>query len=229
LVGQATNTDFVYNGVSGYLVVNAPTAYVGGLAGMLENDGEYVSTVSNNVVFVDMKVVSANAHADYVIGQTVVELSGNTYLRDGIFLVNRETSTSSVKSTSAQGDSFGFSEIISSTDAVGNKVKDMVRYDLMRDYIYLPGAKLPNDCVINISNYRQIALIYAYGWLDYNLIADVYIPNSLATGTREESFYGEFTKEQDYTIYAMGETAYLLTQVATKDEISVQPYEKRGN
>ncbi|MBR2349383.1 MAG: hypothetical protein IKA77_02035 [Clostridia bacterium] len=228
LVGKATNTDFIANAVSGYVIVNAPSAYVGGLTGALDNDGEYLSTVQNNVVFLDAKVVSAEAHADYVIGQTEVELNDNAYLAEGIFIVNTQTSTNSVKLTSAQGEALGFSDIMASTDDLYLKVQDMVRYDLMRDYIYLPNGELASDYVVDISNYRQIALIYAYGWLDYNLIADVYIPNSLATGTREDSFYGEFSAEQDFSIYAMSELAYNLTAVSTKDEIAVQPYEKRG-
>ena len=75
--------------------------------------------------------------------------------------------------------------------------------------------------ISNIVN-RQIALMYAYGWLNFNLINDVYIPNSLAKGAKEDNFYGTFTKVEDAEIYAVTDATYNLTIASPIQEVLVQ-------
>ena len=92
----------------------------------------------------------------------------------------------------------------------------------MRSFIHLPNASDSGESV-DISYYRQLALIHAYGWLNYNLIGDIYIPNTKVEGAVEDSFYGVFTKSnQYYGIYAVADAGYSLTMIYTQTEIVVR-------
>ena len=113
--------------------------------------------------------------------------------------------------------------IVSNSANVTGEVMEMVYVDMMRQFIYLPENALAEGNVINIRYYRQISLMRAYGWMDFCLLDNIYIPESLSTGTIEDHYYGTFTKKTDSLgIYAVTNEAYYLMLESNEQEIVVQ-------
>ena len=226
LVGYANNVTFTQNGVSGYVIANGATAYFGGVAGVLEVNGDATPTVEDNIVFVDAKVKANEVYADYIVGTTTATITENVYLENSLLIIDTDNNNlASIKPSTAQGQGTGYtyydyvSEVTANgSDNVVGKVLQMVNTDMMRNFIHLPGATIPNSGVIEISYYRQLSLISAYGWLNYNLTNDVYIPSSLVTGTQEEHFYGTFTKEDHVNIYAVTDATYNLMLIVAGEQ-----------
>ena len=179
-------------------------------------EGEYVvenfvSGSTKEGIYLYHKGATENAIYDFDDLEAPIGVSG-TYgkivLPQGIYNVVFNANTGKVTITST------------STDVV-SEVLIMVMEDMMRNLIHLPYADL-DDGVIDISNYRQLALMYAYGWLNFNLLNEFYIPSSLATGTKEDNFYGTFTKAEDAEIYAPTTETYNLTISSPIQEVLVQ-------
>lgn len=226
LVGYANNVTFTQNGVTGYVIANGATAYFGGVAGVLEVNGDATPTVEDNIVFVDAKVKANEVYADYIVGTTTATITENVYLENSLLIIDSDNNNlASIKPSTVQGQGTGYtyydyvSEVATNgSDNVVGKVLQIVNTDMMRNFIHLPGATIPNSGVIEISYYRQLSLISAYGWLNYKLTNDVYIPGSLVTGTQEEHFYGTFTKEDHVNIYAVTDATYNLMLIVAGEQ-----------
>ncbi|MBR2480118.1 MAG: hypothetical protein IKB56_02310, partial [Clostridia bacterium] len=227
LVGDATNVTFTGNSVAGYAIINGASAYFGGVAGALEVDGEGAPVVEGNAVFVDAKVEANVVSADYIVGSTSVSATENVFLQNSLLIIDVDAGTADIKETISQGTGYTYYDYSSAdevADNLGSEVIAMVNSDMMRNFIYLPhlpDATIPNIGVIDISNHRQLSLILAYGWLNYNLLGDIYIPKSLANGTEEDHFYGTFTKEDHMKIFTDTNITYNLTIVVADENYNV--------
>ena len=85
---------------------------------------------------------------------------------------------------------------------------------MMRSYSLLPDVTVSADGVVVITTYRQLALMSMYGWLNFKLGADIYIPSSMGKLTYVDSFYGNF-EENGYRIYSgSGVTYNIFTTTA---------------
>jgi len=191
-----------------------------GIGSLMTYDGEnYVQ--SNLVVggikegiYVYAKGVSINAVYDYddlqagSIGTRGTH--GKIVLPQGIYDVTFNVASGKIL-------------IVSNSANVTGEVMEMVSVDMMRKFIHLPKDALAEGNVINIRYYRQISLMRAYGWMDYCIIDNIYIPESLSTGTIEDHYYGTFTKKADnLEIYAVTNEAYYLMLEINEQVIIVQ-------
>lgn len=205
VVGETSNT--VIKGVVavGYLNVYAKNATVGGIVGEYSSNND---NAENNVSFVDTKVVlsSSNYNVGPLYG-TNDGTFGGTYLNNSVAVYLSNGTSQFVNGADGNGlDYNGFKE---STDEYVKKAYILVKGEMMRNFSLLPNELKESDNLI-IGNYRQLALLSAYGWLDATLISDIYIPYETTTAYMLiDSYYGNFTANGKQ-ISSMRPTMYRL-------------------
>ncbi len=216
VVGETSNT--VINGVVavGYLNVYAKNAIVGGIVG--EYSG---NNAENNVAFVDTKVVLSGSN--YNVGPlygTKDGSFGGTYLNNSVAVYLSNGDTQFVNGTDKSGlDYDGFKE---SSDKYVEKAYILVKSELMRNFSLLPNA----EDNLSIGNYRQLALLSAYGWLDATLISDIYIPYETTTAYMlVDSYYGNFDANGKQ-ITSMRPTTYRLFILQSSNDYIIVHSEK---
>lgn len=218
VVGETSNTKI--NGVVavGYLNVYSKDATVGGIVGEYNGNND---DAENNVSFVDTKVVLSGSN--YNVGPlygTNDGTFGGTYLNNSVAVYLSNGDTRFVNGTDDTGlDYDGFKE---STDDYVIKAYNLVKGELMRNFALLPNA----SDNLTIGNYRQLALLSAYGWLDATLISDIYIPYETTTAYMLiDSYYGNFTANGKQ-ISSMRPTTYRLFILQSSNDYIIVHSEK---
>lgn len=219
VVGETSNT--VIKGVVavGYLNVYAKNATVGGIVGEYSSNND---DAENNVSFVDTKVVLSGSN--YNVGPLYGTNDGTfdgTYLNNSVAVYLSNGTSQFVNGTDSSAlDYGGFKE---STDEYVKKAYSLVKGELMRNFSLLPNT----SDNLTIGNYRQLALLSAYGWLDATLISDIYIPYETTTAYMLiDSYYGNFTAANGKQISSMRPTVYRLFILQSSNDYIVVYSEK---
>ena len=207
LVGKAIDSVITGCGAVGYIDAQANVVYGGGIVGQYSEDVIAGRGVTDSVAFVDGKYKAARANVGGIAGSILAENStNNIYLKDGTFVTDGNTGI--INNGTNQGTGYTYSDFERAANGtLSNRAFVCAVRDMMRSYTLLPDGAAPVDGVVVITSYRQLALMSMYGWLNFRLGADIYIPSSLGSLVYADSFYGNY-EENGYRIYTGSGTTY---------------------
>lgn len=214
IAGKAVDSVITQCGAVGYIDVRANEVYGGGIVGQYVVDVTAGGGVTGNVSFVDGKYKVSAAHVGGIAGSILAENSSdNVYLKNGTFVTDGNTGI--IDNGTNQGTGYTYSDFRNAANGtLLAKVLTCAVRDMMRSYSLLPDVTVSADGVVVITTYRQLALMSMYGWLNFKLGADIYIPSSMGKLTYVDSFYGNF-EENGYRIYSgSGVTYNIFTTTA---------------
>ena len=217
IIGEGLNTSIVGVKAAGYLQISALQGYVGGIAGYSDSLEGSVGKIKDTVTFVEITVDFAeNVNAVNGAGNAVLE--NNVFLENNIFAAGAVISGTSEQGTAAEEAIF----LSESSEGEESEVGNMVKGDVMRLYL-LPGETYDGD-YIEITNYRQLCLIKAYGWANFRINGKIYLPVSIKPAENKEYYSGEILYINSGGIYGdvLSDTVYI---VGTGQAVIIRKYE----
>ena len=213
MVGLLTDGSIDEATVLGYVRINGVSAdniYYGGVIGYAE-----AGAASDLLSFVDSSVF-ANGITYYcggIIGDNGVsfELSDYSYLKSALYV--KESNNSHILRDSAFGNAVNPSASVSkdyndmytalnaaSVPGTLLDAYDIVETYMIRTYLFATGCTGTTSNKVVITNYRQIALLLAYPYLNFSVNADIFSPIDL--NQYDRGFSGSITYVGGATIKA---------------------------
>lgn len=220
LVGKAVDSAITGCGAAGYIDAQANVVYGGGIVGEYSEDAVSGRGVTDSVAFVDGKYKAATAYVGGIAGSILADnASNNIYLRNGTWVTDGNNGL--IDNGTNQGTGYTYSDFAGAeSESLCNRVFVCVVRDMMRSYTLLPDGVAPADGVVVITSYRQLALMSMYGWLNFRLGADIYIPSSIGAVVYADSFYGNY-EENGYRIYTGSGATYNLFMTTAGSTVTV--------
>ena len=197
-VGTALNAQITNVNVAVKMTVvheNSDTLYVGGFAGYIDG-GKY----ENIFVFADANVLYNAAPAlgayfggiaGYVTGDGLVlnnyrYLSASVYVNDGNNAMLYDKAFGNDVTFDAAAGTL-YDAFVAANDALS----ELISTYMIRSYLLPSGADGTAAHPVEITNFRQIALMLAYPYMSFNVTRDVRCPMNIITYHR--GFYGTIT------------------------------------